>query len=69
VLILSQDIFNACSGTVIAVALTSRTAKGWLSTNAGTHQPQLAKANLGKNRSDQNALSEAAGKAHWQGIV
>ncbi len=34
VLILSHDIFNERSGTVIAVAITSQSPKSWISSNA-----------------------------------
>ena len=62
VVVLSHDVFNERSGTVIACALTSQAPASRISTHARIDRGEAAEAFLGKNQADQNSLRKAAWK-------
>lgn len=61
VFILSHNVFNERSGTVIAVAITSPGAKSWLP-YYGTRSCQASQKIPGKDQSDSGSFY----KANWQ---
>ena len=56
VLILSHDIFNARSGTVIAVAITSQVQRAGFPLNLELTGTQLPKKIVGKDFADSHTL-------------
>ena len=67
VLVLSEDIFNVRSGTVIAVALTSQEPKAAYPLtleiiNAGNYRIGLSETLLGQNQSNPHPVGTAARK-------
>ena len=59
VLILSNDIFNQRSGTVIAMALTSQPQRAGFPPHAGTGRREPAETILGENQPDSHAVRRA----------
>jgi len=63
VLILSQDVFNERSGTVIAVALTSQPQRAGFPLTLELHARGLPKKIVGQDQPDSNAC----GRKDWEG--
>ncbi len=61
VLVLSQDVFNQHSGTVIAVALTSQAPKAGFPLTLELGEPGLTQAVMGEDQPDQDLVRGAAG--------
>jgi mRNA interferase MazF len=62
VLVLSQDVFNERSGTVIACALTSQEPRAGFPLTLELSMLNPTEAILGQNQSNQNSFGETFGK-------
>jgi mRNA interferase MazF len=65
VLVLSQDVFNERSGTVIACAVISQEPRAGFPLTLELSVPKLPKRSWVKNQPNQNSLREALGQETW----
>ena len=62
VVVLSHEVFNRRSGTVIAMAMTSQAQKAGFPLTLRLEAPKLPKQSWGKNQSGSNSLHKAPGQ-------